>query len=335
EIDRAIEKYIPRKLEQEWLKYWEVRYEPDLKGLEEALSRPIWDFLDRGGKRFRPALFLLFIQALGGRPKRFMEFTPLIELAHEGSIMIDDIEDQGKLRRGRPCTHLIFGEDIAINAGNFMYFVPLLVFRKHLKPETAVRAFRIWAQELTTIHLGQALDIWWHRGHKVPTEAEYMQMCAWKSGTLLRLSARLAACLLEKPVGLEKRLGEFAEAIGIAFQIQDDVLDLIADRKRFGKAWGNDITEGKRTLMVIHACQKAGERERRELLKILDSHTRDRQKIKRAMEIIKKYGSIEYAKQRSREIVEKAWKQVDRILPESEAKQKLRAFAEFLIQRSW
>jgi len=254
---------------------------------------------------------------------------------------VDDVEDDGDLRRDKPCIHKIFGVDVAINAGNFLYFLPLAVFVKNrgsFDDKTIIRAYEIYAQEMTNIHAGQAMDIWWHKGDSAPTEMQYMQMCAYKTGTLARMSARLAVALTGGSERQENAFGRFAESIGVAFQIQDDILDITSsgsDRKKFGKSFGNDIREGKRTLMVIHALKSASESDKSRLIKILNSHASDAKQVDEAISIIKKYGSVGYARQKAKDIVLDAWKEVDPLLKDSKAKKRLRDFAYFLIERDF
>ena len=342
-IDLEMRKLLPKDADKEQIEriFGKPQFEYDIPSINSALNRPIWDFLDRGGKRWRPALFLLIAEALGADPKRFQEFAIVSELAHNGSIMVDDVEDGGELRRGKPCTHKIFGADIAINAGNFMYFLPLSIFTKNkgsVDCDTLLRAYEIYSQEMTNIHAGQAMDIWWHKGNANPTEKQYMQMCAYKTGTLARMSGRLAVALSGGSGEQEGNIGRFAEAIGVAFQIQDDILDVLSsddDRAKFGKAFGNDIKEGKRTLMVIHALGKASRQDKERLLSILNSHTSDPASVKEAISILQKNGSIEYAKQRAKGLVMDAWKATEPLLKESQAKKKLKDFAYFLIERDF
>ncbi|NIV44480.1 MAG: polyprenyl synthetase family protein, partial [Gammaproteobacteria bacterium] len=97
----------------------------------QAIAQPMWDFLERGGKRWRPALFLLVIEALGEDSEKFLDFAIIPEVIHNGTIMVDDVEDDSTFRRGKPCTHRIFGIDIAVNTGNAMYFLPLLTLIKN------------------------------------------------------------------------------------------------------------------------------------------------------------------------------------------------------------
>ena len=342
-IDMEMEKILPKIADKGYLEkiFGKSRYEYDVSAINNSLNKPVWDFLDRGGKRWRPALFLLVTEAIGGDLKKLQEFSVIPELVHSGSILVDDVEDDGDLRRGKPCTHKVFGMDVAINAGNFLYFIPLLSFTKNrskFDDKTVIRVFEIYAQEMTNIHAGQAMDIWWHRGNENPNEAQYMQMCAYKTGTLSRTAVRFAVALSGGSVEQEEKIGKFAEAIGIAFQIQDDILDIVSsgeERKKFGKAIGNDIKEGKRTLIVIHTLEKASESDRERLLEILNSHTTNPKQIEEAISLLEKYGSINHAKQKAKELVLNAWKEMEPLLKESSAKKKLRDFAYFLIERDF
>lgn len=339
-IDRMIEKYMPRRFDEkhvEWL-MGKPSYGYTIKPVNKTLAEPIWDFLDRGGKRWRPALFLLFTEALGGDVEKVKEFTVTLEMLHNGSIMVDDLEDNSDLRRGKPCTHKAFGEDVAINAGNFMYFLafyPLMKAKEKFKPETLLRAWEASLEEITRVHYGQGTDIAWHKGladADSASESEYMQMCAYKTGVLARLAARLAVILIDGSEELEKKLGRFSESIGIAFQIQDDILN-IAPSEGWGKETGDDINEGKRTLLVIHTLKKADGNDRKRLIEILNMHTKDEALIKEAIEIMKKNGAVEYAKEFARKMVREAWEAAEPLIPENEAKQKLRDFADFMVER--
>ena len=343
EIDKIIKKYLPKKITEKWLEltFGRPRYSFDLKAVQGALIKPIWNFLNRGGKRWRPALFLLITEAIGGDIERVKDFVVIPELIHEGSIIVDDLEDQGELRRGKPCLHRIFGVDVAINAGNFLYFFPLLALIKNknkFKPEVINRAYEVYNQEMVNIHLGQGTDIYWHKGKaKKINEKEYLQMCAFKTGCLSRMAAKLAVILSEGgSEEIAEKAGRVAEAMGVGFQIQDDILDITStgeERKKFGKSFGNDIKEGKRTLMVIHTLKKAAKRDKKRLIEILDKHTDDLGERKEAIEIIKKYDSIEYAKGVAKKIMREAWEGADRVLKPSLAKKRLKEFVNYLIER--
>jgi len=341
-IGKLIERCIPRKHEKSSLVFSlsPPRYDYNLEALDKTMAQPIWDFLDRGGKRWRPTLFLLVVEALGKNPETMQEFAIIPEVIHNGTIMIDDIEDDSEFRRGKPCTHRLFGLDVAINAGNAMYYLPLLTLLKNrdrLGADKLSRIYEIYTREMINLSLGQAMDIAWHKGLADAdrlNETQYLQMCAYKTGTLARMAAKIAAALCDSSEDTVERLGRFAEALGIAFQIQDDVLDLTSGEfaeKKGGR--GQDVTEGKRSLVVIRTLAKAKSADKKRLLAILNKHTTNQKLRDEAIKIMKRYGSIEYAKQFAKRLVAESWKEVDRLLSPSDAKEKLRAFANYLIER--
>jgi geranylgeranyl diphosphate synthase type I len=342
-IDKTIEKYIPRKFTKDAVlfKTSPPNYSINLETINRAVAEPIWEFLDRGGKRWRPTLFLLICEALGKKSDEFVDFAIIPEVVHNGTLMVDDIEDSSKLRRGKPCTYRIYGLDIAINAGNAMYYLPLLPLMKNkakIPCEKLSRIYEVYVQEMINLSIGQAMDIAWHRGladaDKIGEE-DYLQMCAYKTGTLARMSARLAAVLAGADERLVNKLGRFAESIGVAFQMQDDVLDLTSaefTEKKGGR--GEDITEGKRSLIVIHTLKVAKIQDKERLVKILNMHASDQKLRDEAIGIMEKYGAIDYVKQFARKTVKDSWREAEKLLVASEAKERLNAFATFLIERN-
>jgi len=340
-IDEAIKKYIPEKVDKkyvEWI-FGKPRYSYNVEAVQKFLSEPVWDFLNRGGKRWRPALFILVAQALGGDLEKLKDFVVIPELVHNGSLIVDDIEDRSELRRGQPCLHKNFGVDVAINVGNMLYFLPLLAISKNkdkFDDKTLSRAYQMIVQELTNIHCGQGLDISWHNGKANAdniTVDEYLQMCAYKTGTLARAAAKLAVVFSGGTEKQEEALGKFAETIGVAFQIQDDVLSACGKEFQEKKGFGDDITEGKRTLMIIYVFQKGSKEDKKKLVDILNQHTTDEKLIQEALDILQKYKAPEYAKEYARKMLKEAWKEVDSILKPSPAKEKLKAFADYLVER--
>ncbi len=339
-IDKELEKFFPKKLEKEWLEkaLGKAEYKLDEQTITKSLAEPIWDFLERGGKRWRPTLMLLSYEALGGRnKKKIMPLTVLPELLHNGSIMIDDIEDSSELRRGKKCTHLIFGEDITINAGNTMYFLPFIVLYRNelnLKDKTLRKIYDLCSIEMMKLSAGQAMDILWHRENQSHlTEEHYLQMCAYKTGALARLSAKLGAILTEANPKETEKIGKYAESIGVAFQIQDDVLNLVGEKFSKGKGKGEDIHEGKKTLILLHTLKKASEEDRKRLEEIIESHPEEQEIINETIGIMEKYGSIEYAKEKAKSLVKKSWKEVEPFLKKGKAKEKLKEFGKYLTER--
>lgn len=341
-VDERIEKYMPRKFTDKSLLFRIVppKYRLDLEAVNRSICEPLWEFLDRGGKRWRPALFLLIYEALGGETSEALDFAIIPEVIHNGTLIADDIEDSSEIRRGKPCTYKIFGVDVAINLSQAMYFLPMIVLSEKgdaIPHNRAREIYEVYVQEMINLSLGQAIDIAWHKG-PVPAdeivEENYLQMCAYKTGTLARMAAKIAAALAGASDDTVEKIGRFAESIGVAFQIQDDILDIAGVEFAKGKGGlGMDITEGKLTLMVIYTLRNAAQDDNEELLRILGMHTRDENLKRKAVEIMRKYGAIEYAKTTAARIVEESWREIEEILPPSEAKKKIKMLAEYLIQR--
>lgn len=334
-IDKKIKELVPTKIDQKWINKYvkKIRWQFEYDSINKGLVNPIWNFLNRGGKRWRPVLLLLCCEIVGGNEKDAIDFVALPELIHNGTLLVDDIEDKSSFRRGKKSLHLIYGEDIAINTGNAMYYLPTLLIRESsLSDEKKCQVYELINKEMLKLHLGQGMDIYWHKNIPEVTEEEYLQMCSYKTGTLARLSARLGAILGNATKKQEKLLGEFAETIGVAFQIQDDIMN-IESAQKLGKTYGDDITEGKISLIVIHTFKNANKKDKERLKEILRKHTRDKILIYEAIDIIGKYESLEYAKKRARELVKEAWEEITKEFKRSSARDKLEAFAKFLIER--
>ena len=330
-VDKSMLRFFPKELSHDWIEknLGSLNYGYDKKSFN-MIAEPIWDLLDRGGKRWRPVFMLLCCDVLGGGSK-VMDLVPLIEFIHNGTLMVDDVMDNSEKRRGKECIHRLFGVDVAINAGNMMYYLPYLLIKKSdLDAKRKLLLHEVIAEEMIKLHLGQSLDIYWHNNSGFATEDLYMQMCAYKTGTLVRLGAKIGAILGDAGTRKSRAVADFAEAIGVAFQIQDDILNLTAE---IGKEFGYDISEGKRSLMVIKVLEDGSEPDRRRLLEILSLKTRDLKLIKEAVSIIERNNALDYARMKARKLVLKAWSRLDFVIPDSEAKKKLKLFADFVVER--
>jgi len=343
-IDKAIEKWLPRKYDAIALErtFGKARFKYNAESANKAIAEPVWDLLDRGGKRWRPTLLLLVCEALGGDAERFADWAIIPELVHNGTLMVDDVEDSSELRRGKPCTYKTFGIDITINAGNALYYIPLrILLESKLPAEQLNKAYEIYVQEMVNISYGQAMDIAWHRGlanaDKI-AEDEYLQMCAFKTGTLARMAAKFGAVAAGASDKTIEKAGRLAESLGIAFQIQDDILNLTAQegKGQFTKDYiGEDIHEGKRTLMVIYTLSKATADDRKRLVEILDMHTADKKLIEEAIGIVQKYGAVEYARERASELVKAAWNDCEKLFKSGDARDAIAALVKFAAERKW
>jgi len=333
-IKEAIEKNIPRVFNKENMKFFcgEARYAYDIDSANKSIAIPLWEILDRGGKMWRPALLLFIAEAMGGDLDDVLDLTAVCEVVHNGTLIVDDIEDNSLQRRNKPCLHKMYGTDVAVNCGNMMYFLPIALFKSKsfLDDKVMIRMYELYIEELIKLHFGQGFDIWWHNGNKNPSIEEYLQMCAYKTGTLARLSAKLSALVSGCSEDMANAVGVFAESIGVAFQIQDDILNLVGEGLAATKGQvGEDIQEGKRTLMVIHCFETAPKEKTDRLREIFGMKEKSIAVVTEAISIMEQNGSIEYAKKRGKEIVKKAWVDVKDKLPNNVAKKKTESFCRF------
>jgi len=214
----------------------------------ETIFTPGMDIISRGGKRWRPLLMTLVCETLGGGDNA-IPLAPLVEFSHNASLIHDDIEDNSDERRGKPAIHKIYGVDTAINSGSFLYFLSLCCIENY-KGENKHWIYKLWAEYMRKLHLGQAMDISWHRDTKfIPVIKDYYVMCGLKTGALARLAVELGVFAAGGPIETGLQLSEAAEKLGIGFQILDDVKNLTTGIP--GKKRGDDIVEGKKSLPVI------------------------------------------------------------------------------------
>jgi octaprenyl-diphosphate synthase len=213
-----------------------------------VLLTPVKDMLSRGGKRWRPLLMTLVCESLGGGDAS-LPLTPIVEFSHNATLIHDDIEDDSEERRGKPAIHKIYGVDTAINSGSFLYFLSLSCIEAY-KGDNKELIYKLWAEYMRGLHLGQAMDISWHKKISfVPTIDEYFIMCGLKTGSLARLAAEAGAYTAGADTDTAVKFGDAAEKLGIAFQILDDVKNLTTGVP--GKLRGDDVVEGKKSLPIL------------------------------------------------------------------------------------
>lgn len=342
-INEKLEEYITRQTSERYIEKLLGRsgYKFDHEAMAKAVFEPGWYLITAGGKRWRPVLMYIVMEALGANPDDYIEFTLIPEVIHNATLVHDDIEDGSETRRGNPTVHIKYGVDVAVNLADFMYFFPIvsMVDSKKLSNETKQRALEVYAREMLRVSTGQAIDIAWHRHLVDPykiTEDMYLEMVYDKSGVLARMAAQLGAVIAGADKATVEVLGKFAATAGVAFQIQDDYLNIYPSKVADSKGGvGDDISEGKLTIFVIHALHKLPEKDRSRLIEILKMHTKDRALIDEAIALIDKSGAKDRAKEVQEKLVKEAWSSVDKMLVPSTAKERLHQLAEFLVIRSY
>ena len=270
-----------------------------------------------GGKMLRPALTLITAEAVGGKKESALKAGAAIELIHTFSLIHDDIMDQDDMRRGMPSVHKVWGDDVAILAGDTLF------------SKQNNKALATVADACVKICEGQASDMGFEERFDVE-EDEYMEMIFKKTGALIAAATKAGAIMGGANDEVIDAMYEYGRLIGLAFQIQDDYLDLAADEETLGKPIGSDIGKGKMTIIAIKglASDESGR-----LLEILKADENSQDEIDEAIEILNNCGAIEYAHNLALESVDKA-KEVLEILPDSSSKQILADIADFVLERN-
>ena len=303
--------------------------------LGRDLYSPIEAFTARGGKRTRPALTLLGAEAVGGDAEAALPMAVAIEQFQSAALVHDDIADEGELRRGEPCLHLTMGLGLAINAGDLALsqVTGTVLQDDRLDDATKVRVLGELVRMTTRTIEGQALDIGWARDARWDiSEDDYLAMASHK--TAYYSVAVPLACGAIIGGGTDEQveaLRSFGMATGLAFQLQDDLLNLVGDKESVAKDFRCDITEGKRTLMVVHAL--ANPQVSDELRGILSAHTTDSELLARAVELMEQAGSIAHARELSLKLVREAKEALAPVELAQPAKDLLFSMADFFIER--
>lgn len=308
--------------------------------VKTTLGIPSFDFLKTKGKMLRPILGYLMMESFGITPHKFENYLILPEVLHNASLIIDDIEDNAWIRRNRPTLHIKYGLDIAINTANALYYLPFHLIRKStLSNEEKAKVYDILIEAMNRMHLGQGLDILWHNNPTLSvTPEQYLQMVKLKTSSFFRAEVQLAAFFSKINKKIEKEAINFAENLGVIFQIIDDILDLTLGKKqfkKFGKTFAQDITEGKKTLIVIYALKKADSKDRNRLTKILQLHTSQEKILKEAVTILQKYNAFNYAKEFVYDLFKRNWNNFSKLLNSSKAKDYLFHFYKFILERQF
>lgn len=261
----------------------------------KLLYEPIIYSMSGGGKRIRPVLLLLTVDAFGGSVDESMPAALAVEVFHNFTLLHDDIMDNAAMRRGKPSVFAKWGGNVAILSGDTM----LIVAYKHLlrvKQEYVQRVFTIFSDMAIEVCEGQQYDMDFESVANVSAE-EYISMIERKTSALLSGSAMIGATLAGASDDDVKKIYRYATELGLAFQLQDDMLDSYGDES-LGKKIGGDILEGKKTFLMIQAMRQATDEERNTLLTThLSTELSDVEKIATVKALYDKYDVKRYTEQ--------------------------------------
>ena len=242
-----------------------------------------------GGKRIRPALLLLSAKLLGYKGEGAVKLATVVEIIHTATLVHDDIIDGADIRRGRPSANTTWGNEKCVLAGDWLY---MQAFKVALE-EKNLRVLDLLIGLTQQMVEGELLQI--QRLGKAVSEAEYYDLIYRKTACLFSVSMRLGSVLAGATEAEEASLAAYGRAVGLAFQIVDDVLDLTATEEVLGKPVASDLREGKATLSVIHSVDHGTAADRLAIQKVLDDRGFERVSRAQIQEILLRNGSVEYA----------------------------------------
>jgi geranylgeranyl pyrophosphate synthase/predicted secreted hydrolase len=316
----------------------------DVPQVARALFAPIREIADRGGKSWRSYAALACCDVVGGDSRQFVQWLAIPELMHVGSLIVDDVQDQSTLRRGGPACHCIYGEPLAINAGTAAYFLPQRLLKTSAVSDARkLRLYDLYFEALRAGHGGQAVDLDGlgaamdaivESGDGTALERRILATHRLKAAAPAAALARMGAVAGGGSDAQIEAVGRFFEALGLAFQIVDDVLNLRGFRGEL-KVRGEDVMNGTVTLPVAKAMSRLGPGERRALWATLRSQPKDLRIVSGVVEQLETCGAVRACADEARAIVEQAWAAADPLLPDSIPKVMLRAFGWYVLERHY
>ena len=296
------------------------------------LYQPIAYTMSLGGKRLRPALTLMACDAFGGDCRLALNQAVGIELFHNFTLLHDDVMDRADMRRGKPTVHTRWNDNTAILSGDTMLTMATQYVSRadarHL--EAVVDLFNATAIE---VYEGQQYDMDFENRLDV-TEREYIGMIRLKTSVLLGCASKMGAIMADAPSADADAIYRFGTNLGVAFQLQDDILDVYGDPATFGKAIGGDIMNNKKTFLLISALSNASAADRDQLTGWIEAKCPDRAaKVAAVTAIYDRTRARQLAEAAMRQYNDMALKTLDTIAMTDEAKEAFRGFAHMLMRR--
>lgn len=318
------------------------QFEESLKQIESELSSlsfpnhpanlydPLRYFLTLGGKRVRPVLTLMGASLFGINPDKALNAALAVEVFHNFSLIHDDIMDEAPLRRNKPTVHEQWGQNVAILSGDVL-LVKAYQLLAQQDPAHLAELLKLFNATAVEVCEGQQMDMDFEKRSDVSIP-EYIEMIRLKTSVLLGCALELGAIVADASLNDRKHLYAFGEHIGIAFQIQDDILDLFADPEKFGKQVGGDVIANKKTLLNLKALEMASGEQLSELTELATEPDLKRKvaRTRAIYEVINVRNSCEEMMQAHYQTAMSALEKVERL---DEAKNGLILLADFLMNR--
>lgn len=298
----------------------------------QSLYEPIKYVLSMGGKRVRPVLMLLAYNMYKENPENILSSACALETYHNYTLLHDDLMDNADLRRGHETVHRKWDANTAILSGDSML---VLAYERMAQcpKEKLAEVLHLFTETALEIGEGQQYDMEFENRTDV-TEAEYIEMIRLKTSVLLACAVKMGAILADASAEDADNLYKFGEQIGLAFQLQDDFLDVYGDSAVFGKAIGGDITSNKKTFMLINAFNHATAEQREELTRWITAEQFDAaEKIAAVTRLYNEIGIDRMAKEKIEYYFAQSTQYLARVNVPEERKQELIAYTHDMMKR--
>jgi len=314
-----------------------IASELQIARVESVWINPLRTYLQRSGKLLRPYIVCFCLEAYGRNPRDWPRQVAIAEIIHSSSLIMDDIIDDSFSRRGAPSAHQMVGARIAGSAASaWLNFIFAIVYRDRarLGTQTASRIIEQISWEHAVTGVGQVLDVGWSLLGGQRTRWPYLQGVVHRSTAYTyRMPFKLGALTAGAPDADVEQLALYAERIGIAFQIIDDILNVKPADAHWGKEFAEDISQGKFTLQVIIALERAQPDKAARLREILNSHTAERTVLAEAVAIIEETGAFDECKRLAHSFIEEAKRSVSQLSISDLFRRRLQAFADYVVER--
>lgn len=298
-----------------------------------SLYAPIKYVLSMGGKRIRPTLMLLAYNLFKDDPEKILSSACALETYHNYTLLHDDLMDNADVRRGQPTVHKKWNANLAVLSGDSML---VLAYQRMTECDSHLaEVLRLFTETALEIGEGQQMDMEFETRNDV-REEEYIEMIRLKTSVLLACAMKIGALLADAPADDADNLYRFGEKIGLAFQLQDDYLDVYGDPAVFGKAIGGDIVSNKKTYMLINAFNRADNAQRDELERWIRATDFDRQeKVKAVTGLYDEMGIDRLAQQKIAGYFNESKTYLDRVGVSDERKSELMRYAQRMMKRRY
>lgn len=270
-----------------------------------SLYDPIRYTMELGGKRVRPRLVCLAAALHGTDPEQAVEAAVAVELLHNFTLIHDDIMDNADTRRGKPTVFKKWNPSVAILSGDALFTIAVSRLSAYATHHYYPRMMEVFLDGILQVCEGQAFDMEFESRTDVTLD-EYLRMIELKTSVLIQKGMELGAMIAQASDEVVKKTGQIGLKAGLAFQIQDDLMDAIADPMKFGKKAGGDIREGKKTYLTLLLLQRCDKADADYVTGLLQSKSASETDVKRMLELYSQYGIFEHTTNEIKQLYEDA-----------------------------